>query len=295
MRSTPCNPATRNQHYSGRNATCFSIKTLKAAGAAPARDRKRATRKLYEALGVADETALLAVAPRLGREARAGIQKELKPVFRRRRSAWLGENDVENVLRQFAQDKRRRTFVMVLRTTRGSSSSPQGNEGLLQNGSLRRPMRRALQAGKTKLLVPYLRNANHWTGFFIHALRRAPSRIEYFDSFGRRPSSSDEAHAFFAKMNAALEGAGYRPAVELSVWDKPIQRGGSECGVFLLWYLTQRTLGLEPHEAPPTDADCNELRDHFFHMLSAAQRRQLEREEAAATAAASSDSDVQIL
>lgn len=198
---------------------------------------------------------------------------------------WLGENDMDDILQPYADNTRRKIFKMVLRASPKSvilvssdsdsdsdvaAAEPQqrgpthGNIGLLNNGEIRKPMRKALENGKTKLLIPFL-TPGHWTGIFVHAKQKQASAFEYFDSLARAPSS--EVYHFFHTLNSFLQELGYRPAPDLIHWPVCIQESASECGMFVLWFLTRRASNESLQsliDNPPSDKDCQEMRKQFF-------------------------------
>lgn len=217
---------------------------------------------------------------------------------------WLGENDMDEILQPYADNTRRKIFKMVLRASPKSvilvssdsdsdlvAAEPQqrgpthGNIGLLNNGEIRKPMRKALESGKTKLLIPFL-TPGHWVGIFVHAKQKQASAFEYFDSLARAPSS--EVYHFFHTLNSFLQELGYRPAPDLIHWPVCIQESASECGMFVLWFLTRRASNESLQslvDNPPSDEDCQEMRKQFFTVSS-------KRESDAPAAPSSSDVEV---
>jgi hypothetical protein len=102
-------------------------------------------------------------------------------------------------------------------------------------------------------------SGNHWVAAIF---RPQNNEYEYFDSFGRAPSG-----AVKTQINRVTQALSSQPWTEIFTGTKH-QKGGHQCGVYVLWYFLERIVkkrsyaSLQSRVTP--DADMVKLRTEHF-------------------------------
>lgn len=100
----------------------------------------------------------------------------------------------------------------------------------------------------------------HWTAVFIDIPR---AEVDYFDSYGSKPIPL--INKFMTKMADKFEKNNNKPTLIYN--DKRHQFGGSECGMYSMYFILKRLTGHEMYKIAKekiTDKRMNDLRKVFY-------------------------------
>lgn len=236
----------RRRYHKG--VSCFSSKAMTAVARAMAvQNYTKATtrRNLHAAIranvpGAADDLRW-STSLSLPASLAAALREELAPVISdnaRLNEAWLSDDDLTNVLTQLENDKVRR-FSLLFRNT-ASLFAPNQRARDLYLGKRRDAYKHLpdtfFRDRKTRVAWLYNKGDNHWTAAFFS---RATMKLEYFDSFGTRPSPRsfiDEHLRFMAtKFKDILQ-----KDVRIVYHERVLQHDAFQCGAWALAFVLSR-------------------------------------------------------
>ncbi len=126
-----------------------------------------------------------------------------------------------------------------------------------------------LHSGKTKIGIvfntdPHYKGGSHWVALFINVPKKY---IYYFDSNGNQPQN--EVKIFIERVKTQGQNLGINFNV-MSNYPFEHQRQDSECGMYVLYFITQLvTNKKEPSffgKTRITDEEMNKLRKEYFNQ-----------------------------
>lgn len=169
---------------------------------------------------------------------------------------WLNSDDISRVMGQYQQK-----FPDFLFFGPVASDCPEEFHCELTDFSCKK----MLLAGKQRIgiifnLDKHNQSGSHWVALWISILEQT---IEYYDSYAIRPPKL--IHQFMKRIQQQANTDGI---VFQIMWNKiRHQYGGSECGVFSMFFIVQRLHDKSFEDIcnqKPTDELMNQLRLHFY-------------------------------
>jgi hypothetical protein len=208
----------------------------------------------------------------LSENARTILNNTFKPPKPKGKYAWLSTLDIEKVMDQYEkikwQDDKNFNFsyigpVPIDFDYKDSLGQCVSNE--LCNIDLKKLFKKGIKfIGITFNLDPHYKPGIHWVSMFIDF---ESDTIEYFDSFGIAPPEE-----VYKLVNKFIENCKKQNIKLIFSWNnKEIQRNNSECGIYSIYFLTQRLHGntfddiiKKLKKKRSADYLMNSLRDIFF-------------------------------
>ena len=129
--------------------------------------------------------------------------------------------------------------------------------------------------------APWGLTGHHWVLIYVDRTKQTPG-LEYYDAITpggpKRSSIIADLWTQFKEWNKLGAFSGDGSALPVHVNQSVHQRGGTECGMFVLWYALKRIQGRTHHwvDQPSriNDQQCSELRrQYFLHAPPALARR----------------------
>jgi hypothetical protein len=200
------------------------------------------------------------------------LNNTFKPPRPKGKYEWLSTVDIEKVMEQYEKIKWRNDTnfnfsyigpVPIDFDYKDSIGNCVSDE--LCNIDFKKLIKKGIKfIGITFNLDPHYKPGIHWVSMFIDFER---DTIEYFDSFGVSPPAE-----VIKLVNKCIEKCKEIDINMTFMWNnKEIQRNNSECGVYSLYYLTERLHGNTFEEIitklkkkKSADYLMNSLRDIFF-------------------------------
>ena len=169
---------------------------------------------------------------------------------------WLSTSDINNVMKQYEH-----AYTDFVYPGTVPVDCPSGILCALSNIDLRKLKR----GGKRKVgtifnLDYHYEGGSHWVALYMDIENGS---IEYHDSYAKPPPRL--INQFMNKMADQMESTGINPV--LIVNNKRHQYGGSECGVYSMYYIISRLMGKLPSticRRRITDEEMTKMREIYY-------------------------------
>jgi hypothetical protein len=180
------------------------------------------------------------------------IYASFKPKLWNPRDNWLGEGDISDLLNLFSQ-KNELSFHNYHPVSAGHTFTENNIKKKIRHGFV------INTSGKYN-------NGSHWVAMYVDLRTK---NLEYFDSFGCRPSEGVEhtLTSIVTSINQKFPEREMGTVVKYNAKQK--QRDSNQCGVWCILFIVSRIKGKSLREFADlniTDSDCQKLKSYLFQM-----------------------------
>ena len=259
-----CAPMVVDQY----NYSCFTLNDLKNMAKMvnkkykvnipynkyKASDKAKLVREIHSSLQCGQMSLDTCVTEKYQREFNKTIKRTLKPKKPKGKYEWLSSVDIYDVMKQYMDKYNDFLFLGPVPIDFDEFSNA------LSRINLKRLKKEKTKIGITFNTDPSYKSGEHWITMFIDLKDKT---ICFFDSVGDEPPK--EVKRFMNRMIKQAKGMGIK--LKPIINDRQHQSGGTECGVYSLYFIINRIQGKSCNylnNKIVKDEEMNKYRNKFF-------------------------------